>query len=126
MKQIEPISTWDAGQNKQADILNAFGTILILGKSAEFYYTISNETEQLASGKLKLEGEDYQLWDADTFAWDWIAAQLNLTIIGDYVKPEPIVVEELAQVEPESEPIEEPTESEPTEAEPDTQTQPNN
>jgi hypothetical protein len=90
MKTIEPISTWDAGQNKQGHILNAFGTILILGKSAEFYYTISNETEQLTSGKLTLEGEDYQLWDADTFAWEWIAAKLNLTILGDYVKPEPI------------------------------------
>lgn len=111
MKQIEPISIWDAGQNKQADILNAFGTDVKLGVSAEFYYTISNENEQLAQGKLTLEGDDYLKWDADVFAWDWIAAQLNLTIVGDYVKPEPIVVEELAQVEPESEPIEE----EPTE-----------
>ncbi len=110
MKQIQPISIWDAGQNKQADILNAFGTDVKLGVSAEFYYTISNENEQLAQGKLKLEGDDYQLWDADTFAWDWIASQLNLTIKGDYVPP---VVEELAQVEPESEPI-------------DTKTQPNN
>ena len=93
MKLITPISIWDKGLNKQADILNAFGTIVILGKSAEFHYTISNETEQLAQGKLTLEGADYQLWDADTFAWDWVAEQLNLTIIGDYVPPvvEPIV-----------------------------------
>ena len=90
MKKIKPISIWDKGQNKQADILNAFGTDVKFGVSAEFYYTISNETEQLASGKLTLEGEDYQEWDSDTFAWDWIAAQLNLTILGDYVKPEPI------------------------------------
>ena len=109
MKQITPISTWDKGQNKQANILNAFGTDVKFGVSAEFYYTISNETEQLAQGKLTLEGEDYQLWDADTFAWDCIAAQLNLTITGDYVPP---VVEELAQVE--------------AIVEPDTQTQPNN
>lgn len=94
MKQIQPISTWDKGQNKQGHILNAFGTILILGKSAEFYYTISNETEQLAQGKLTLEGDDYQLWNEDIFAWDWIAEQLNLTIIGDYVPP---VVEEVVE-----------------------------
>ena len=99
MKQIQPISTWDKGQNKQGHILNAFGTILTLGVSAEFYYTISNEEEQLAQGKLTLEGEDYQLWDADTFAWDWIAEQLNLTIIGDYVPPVPIVVETATVVE---------------------------
>jgi hypothetical protein len=103
MKQIQPISTWDSGQNKQGHILHAFGTDVKFGTSAEFYYTISNETEQLASGKLTLEGDDYQQWDSDTFAWDWIAKKLNLAIIRDYVKPEPIVVEELAE---ESEPIE--------------------
>jgi len=93
MKQITPISIWDKGQNKQADILNAFGARLTLGVSATFDYTLSNEQEQLAKGELTLEGDDYQLWDADTFAWDWIAAQLNLTITGDYVPPvvEPIV-----------------------------------
>jgi hypothetical protein len=103
MKQITPISTWDKGQNKQGHILNAFGTILTLGKSAEFYYTISNETEQLAQGKLTLEDDDYQLWDADTFAWDWIAEQLNLTIIGDYVPPviEEIVEEVITETQPE-------------------------
>jgi hypothetical protein len=95
MKLITPISIWDKGQNKQADILNAFAVNVTLGVSATFYYTISNETEQLANGNLTLEGEDYQLWDEDVFAWDWIAGQLNLTIVGDYVPPvvEPIVEE---------------------------------
>jgi hypothetical protein len=87
MKTITPIFIWDAGQNKQADILNAFAVNVTLGKSAEFYYTISNETEQLAFGNLTLEGADYQQWDEDVFAWDWIAEKLNLTIIGDYVPP---------------------------------------
>jgi hypothetical protein len=38
-------------------------------------------------------GDDYQQWDADTFVWDWISEQLNLTILGDYVPPviEPVV-----------------------------------
>jgi hypothetical protein len=85
MKVITPISIWDKGQNKKGDILNAFAINVTLGLSATFYYTISNETEQLASGNLTLEGADYQLWDEDVFAWDWIAAQLNLTIVGDYV-----------------------------------------
>jgi len=88
MKTITPIYIWHNGQNKQAHILNAFAVNVTLGKSAEFYYTISNETEQLAFGNLTLEGEDYQQWDADVFAWCWIAEQLNLTIIGDYAKPE--------------------------------------
>jgi hypothetical protein len=91
MKTIQPISIWDAGQNKQGHILNAFGTDVQFGTSAVFYYTISNEQEQLASGKLTLEGDEYQEWEGDTFAWNWIADQLNLTIVGDYVKPDPIV-----------------------------------
>lgn len=90
MKQITPISIWDAGQNKQADILNAFAVNVTLGVSATFYYTISNETEQLTQGNLTMSGEDYQEWNTDIFAWEWISGQLNLTIIGDYVKPEPI------------------------------------
>ena len=90
MKQIQPISIWDAGQQKQADILNAFGAKLTLGVSATFDYTLSNEQEQLAKGQLTLEGDDYQQWDVDDFAWDWIASQLNLTIVGDYIKPEPV------------------------------------
>ena len=95
MKLITPISIWDAGQNKQANILNAFAVNITLDVSATFYYTISNETEQLAQGNLIMSGEEYQQWDADIFAWDWIASQLNLTIIGDYV---PSVVEPVAEV----------------------------
>lgn len=87
MKTITPIYIWHNGQNKQAHILNAFAVNVTLGKSAEFYYTISNETEQLAFGNLTLEGEDYQQWDADVFAWGWIAEQLNLTIIGEKHNP---------------------------------------
>jgi hypothetical protein len=96
MKQIESIQIWDKGQNKEADILNAYAVNVTLGTSATFYYTLSNESEQLAQGNLTMSGDDYQEWNADDFAWGWIASQLNLTIIGDYVKPE---------VEPEVEPI---------------------
>jgi len=88
MKQIQPIQIWDKGQNKEANILNAYAVNVTLGTSATFYYTLSNEAEQLAQGNLTMSGEDYQEWNADEFAWDWIAAQLNLTIVGDYVKPE--------------------------------------
>jgi len=40
-----------------------------------------------------MTGEVYTQWEADSYAWDWIAAQLNLTITGDYVPPVPPVVE---------------------------------
>jgi hypothetical protein len=40
-----------------------------------------------------MTGEAYEQWTIDAYAWDWIAEQLNLTIIGDYVPPAPLVVE---------------------------------
>ena len=105
MKTIEPISIWDAGQNKEADILNAFAVNVTLDTSATFYYTLSNEQEQLAQGNLTMSGEAYAEWsNNDDYAWEWIAGQLNLTIIGDYVPTEPIS-EVAAQTEPEFEPI---------------------
>jgi hypothetical protein len=38
-----------------------------------------------------MTGEAYQEWNQDEFAWEWVAEQLNLTITGDYVAPEPEV-----------------------------------
>jgi hypothetical protein len=46
-------------------------------------------------------GQDYQAYSTNTYAWDWIASTLKLTIIGDYVPPviEPIVLETATVVE---------------------------
>jgi hypothetical protein len=99
MKTIESIPIWDNGQNKEADILNAYAVNVTLGTSATFYYTLSNEAEQLAQGNLTMSGDDYQEWNADEFAYDWIAEQLNLTIIGDYVKPEVEQTEPIEETE---------------------------
>lgn len=88
MKTITPISIWDAGQNKEANILNAFAVNVTLNVSAAFYYTLSNEQDQLTQGNLTMLGEAYAQWsNNDDYAWEWIAGQLNLTIVGDYVAP---------------------------------------
>jgi hypothetical protein len=88
MKAIISIPIWIKGHVKQATILKSYGTNLQLNKSADFWYGLLDENQEvLASGSLTIEGTDYQEWDADTFAWDWIAEQLDLTIIGDYVSP---------------------------------------
>lgn len=108
MKNIEAISIWDKGQLKQATIYKAYATNLELNKSANFWYGLYTESKELvASGNLALDGDDYQLWDEDGFAWDFIAKKLNLVVTGDYVEP---VVE---VVEPISEPITEPIVEEP-------------
>lgn len=85
MKQIQPVQTWFNGTLVQATILNAFGSSVVLNTSATFTYFLLNDAqESLASGILNMTGEAYTQWQTDNYAWDWIAQQLNLTIIGDY------------------------------------------
>ena len=96
MKTIKAVSIWDNGTTQEASILNAYAVNVSLGNSATFYYSLMSESmQQLAQGNLTMSGEDYLQWDVDTFAWDWIAGQLNLVITGDYVAPvvEPVVEE---------------------------------
>ena len=91
MKTIESISIWDNGTVQQATVLNAFVVNDNLINSATFYYTLSTESlQQLAQGNLIMTGQDYDDWQTNEYAYDWIAEQLNLTILGDYVKPKPI------------------------------------
>ena len=115
MKTIEPVSIWDNGQVLDAKILNAYAVNVTLGTSATFYYQLLSETadgnigSQLAQGNLSMTGEAYAQWEVDAYAWDWVASELNLTIIGDYVPPVPPA--------PEPEPTPEPTPEETTEPE---------
>lgn len=95
MKTIESILIWDNGSLKEATILNAFAMNVSLGTSATFYYTLLSEninnftTNQLVSGNLIMTGDAYAQWTVDSYAWDWVAQQLNLTITGDYIPPVP-------------------------------------
>jgi hypothetical protein len=95
MKTIEPVSIWDNGQVIEAKILNAYAINVTLGTSASFYYQLLSETaegyvgSQVAQGNLSMTGEAYTQWEVDSYAWDWVAAQLNLTITGDYIPPVP-------------------------------------
>jgi hypothetical protein len=92
-KTISPVNVWVNGQNKEAKILDSYGTRVTFGKSAQFYWAIYEETadgkqgEQVAQGNIPLEGADYQLWNDDTYAWDYVANKLSLTITGDFVPP---------------------------------------
>ena len=88
MKEIQPISIWDKGQTKEAVKLDAYAVNVVLGQSAQFFYMmLSANNENLAEGNITMDGENYQLWNDDDVAWSFIAYQLNLTIIGDYVEP---------------------------------------
>jgi hypothetical protein len=88
MKKIKPIQIWVNGIIQTATTLNAYGVGLQFGVSATIYYSITNEEGiQCASGNLNLEGEDYEKWgDSDEYLWEWVASQLNLTILEDTEK----------------------------------------
>jgi hypothetical protein len=93
MKTISPVAIWDNGQTVEAKILNAYAVNVTLGTSATFYYQLLSETaegyvgSQVAQGNLNMTGEAYTQWEVDSYAWDWVAEQLNLTITGDYIPP---------------------------------------
>ena len=106
MKQIEKVSIWDNGTNQSAEILDTYVTNLRLGVSATFYYSLMSESKQtLATGNLTMSENDYDKWsDSDDYAWDWIAGQLNLVIVGDWIEPiEPIVKTEIVNPETDTE-----------------------
>ena len=125
MKTIEPVSIWDNGEVLEAKVLNAYAVNVTLGTSATFYYQLFSENidlsvgHQVAQGNLSMTGEAYAQWEVDAYAWDWVASELNLTIIGDYVPPVPPTPEPEPTTEPETT-TEETTETEPT-PEPETE-----
>jgi len=95
MKLIQPVTSWANGQSVEAKILNAYSINDNLVNSANFYYALLEENADesvgamVAQGNLTMTGDDYTNYETNLYAWDWVAAQLNLTIIGDYVPPVP-------------------------------------
>jgi hypothetical protein len=106
MKTIEPVSIWDNGQVIEAKVLNTYAINVTLGTSAVFYYQLFAENVdltlgmQVAQGNLTMTGDAYTQWEVDSYAWDWVAGELNLTITGDYVPPVPPAPEPTPEPEP--------------------------
>lgn len=89
-KQISPVNVWVNGEVKVAEYLDSYGIKLTLGVSARFYYSLSTKVvtegvesigEQVTSGNLDMVGADYQAWQQDEYAWEWVADKLNLEIV---------------------------------------------
>jgi hypothetical protein len=90
-KQIQPMNVWVNGEIKTAEYLDAYGTNVTLGKSAQFYWVFFTKTvndegenvpgEQIVQGNLIMDGADYQAWEQDDVAWNFVASKLNVTII---------------------------------------------
>lgn len=105
MKNIEAVSIWDNGTVQQATILNSYAVNVTLNTSATFWYGLfaenadASQGAQLAQGNLIMSGEAYADWAVDSYAWDYIAQQLNLTITGEYIPPVPPEPTPIAQEE---------------------------
>lgn len=86
MKEIQPISIWFNGQIVQATIFNLTSSNDNLIDTATFYYQLfSNSNLQLTKGDLTMTGFDYQAYstspDSNSYAYEWGATQLNLTLV---------------------------------------------
>ena len=92
MKQISPVVfPLNLGT---AVILNAYCINDNLNDSATFYYALLSDTQaQFSQGNLTMEGQDYANWTTNDYAYNWVAEQIDVTIIGDYVPVVPVVVE---------------------------------
>ena len=100
MKQIEPVVfPLNLGT---ASLLNAYCINDNLSTSATFYYALLSDTQsQLQQGNLTMTGEVYDNWATNDYAYNWVASEIDVTIIGDYVPPvpEPIVPTEEESIE---------------------------
>ena len=112
-KTIEPISSWQNGEEKQATVFTLTSTYDNLSTNANFQYELNEDNPSssypiynvLVSGGLVMSGQDYLDWDAaidaNEWAYTWAATQLKLVITGEYVppvppEPTPIVEETIA------------------------------
>jgi hypothetical protein len=88
--KIQPISSWQNGQEKLATEFILYSNYDNLSNKASFSYSLcedisSNEPMTIASGQIYINGQDYIDWnsapDVNAWAYTWAAAKLNLVLI---------------------------------------------
>jgi hypothetical protein len=103
-KTIQPVSSWQNGEEKEATQFVLSSSYDNLSTSANFQYQLNELLptptpppvppmypmyNTLVNGSLTISGQDYLDWDAasdaNEWAYTWAATQLNLTIIADEV-----------------------------------------
>ena len=87
---------WFNGAPIKASLFSLSGNGDNLSTEGSFAYSLYSLDEngnigmQLQNGFILMKGEDYDKWETNEYAYNWAAAKLNLTIIGDYVPPVPV------------------------------------
>ena len=111
MKIIEKIQIWQNGTTVEANRFSVMSASDNLSSAASFQYTLYADDMPVQNGGIAIGGQDYEDWNAEpdvnTWAYNWVAGKLNITILGDYVPPviEEPVVEQKPIIEEEQEPI---------------------
>lgn len=91
--KIQSIQIWKNGSLKEANWFTCYAVSDNLKDSATFYYGLHerNDAEMtmtiLADGNLLMNGADYQGWQTNEYAWQWVAQKLGLTLIEEEVVP---------------------------------------
>ena len=96
-KKISPINVWVNGTSKEAQYLQVTGINDNYESSATNYWQmftmvvdaegVESMGEAVAQGNLTIDGEEYVEWgdvpamSVNAWIYDWVAEQLNLTII---------------------------------------------
>jgi hypothetical protein len=93
MVNIQPVSIWKDGADKQAAVLSARIINDDMSSSAVFYYELKEADsvdaegntiagQSLRDGNVAMSGQDYQDWDdSNAAAYQFIADALNLVIV---------------------------------------------
>jgi len=82
MKTITPVSIWYNGSVVNATQLKLYSIYNDLETEADFYYELLMDDDvPVQRGNLKMTGTTYASYNGNTYAWNWAATQLGLTII---------------------------------------------
>lgn len=93
MAQIQPISIWKDGQEKQGEIFTLRIVMDDMESSCTFYYEIKEANYQdadgnevqgqmLTNGNQSMGGDDYTSWDgSNAAAYTFVAGKLNIVLV---------------------------------------------
>lgn len=93
MAQIQPVSVWKDGSEKQAEVFNLRIVADDMASSCTFYYELKeadvvNEDESVTAGQVlavgnrTMDSQDYIDWDgSNAAAYTYVAGKLNLVLV---------------------------------------------
>ena len=99
-KTIQPVSTWQNGEEKEATVFVLTSTYDNLSTTANFQYQLNQLIPNpptpptpmpmyntLVTGTLTMSGQDYLDWDAavdaNDWAYSWAATTLKLVLVAE-------------------------------------------